>query len=391
MPATHPIPDLKTRALSFSAVVAAFLLLTCLFTVNAPKASGEGVAPWTFVVIGDTRDEHLNTTTGVSPYLRTLAERIAGDQPDLVLHDGDLVNGYYTNASSPIRGNYTAMFSNWKSAMAPLYDYQNGTGTPIYTIRGNHEDGELLTDAALKKAYQDEIGRMMPQNGPPGEEGLTYSFAHNGARFIMLDQYMGDTVIDKGAVNQLWLDKQLADDRGPFTIVMAHTPAFKVCEDIMISPPPNLYNQPAARDRFWNSLADAGVKVYFCGHAHLYCRGSLDGVQQVVVGDCGAGFEPYDPADLMMTPEYPLEKVNSSVHKVGYMLVSVNEANRTIETVQKLYDVDTGQWSIGDHFTIAVGGEERTFDLIPWVLGGALVAAVAFGSIYWIVRKKGDA
>lgn len=374
--------------LSFSAVVATVLLMTCLFTVNAPKASGEESDPWTFVVIGDTRDERVDTATGVSPYLHVLAERIAEERPDLVLHDGDLVNGYYTNASSPIHGNYSAMFDNWKSEMAPVYDYNNGSGIPVYSIRGNHEDGELWTDAKLKQAYLDEMGWMMPLNGPPGEEGLTYSFVHNGAKFIMLDQYMGDTLMDKGAVNQLWLDKELASDRKPFTIVMAHTPAFKVCEDIMISPPPNMYNQPAARDRFWNSLADADVKTYFCGHAHLYCRGSLNGVQQIVIGDCGAGFEPYDPADLMMTPEYPLEKVNSSVHQIGYMLVTVNEGNRSMDMVQKLYDVDTGLWSIGDRFTIAVGGEERSFDLIPWALGGTLVAAVAFASIYWMVRKK---
>jgi hypothetical protein len=168
---------------------------------------------------------------------------------------------------------------------------------------------------------------------------------------------------------------------------MAHTPAFKVCEDMMISPPPNLYNQPAARDRFWDSLTDAGVKTYFCGHAHLYCRGSLDGVQQIVIGDCGAGFEPYDPADLMMTPEYPLEKVSSSVHQIGYMLVTVNEANRTMDMVQKLYDIDTGLWSIGDRFTISSGGEERPFDLVPLALGGTVIAAAAIGVVYWRGRR----
>jgi hypothetical protein len=338
-------------------------------------------------VIGDTRDEEQNTTTGVSPYLPILAQRMAEERPELVLHDGDLINGYYTNASSPVHGNYTAMFDHWKAAMAPLHDYQNGSGTPIYTIRGNHEDGELWTDRELKQAYLDEIGGLMPQNGPSGEKGLTYSFTYQGVKFVLMDQYMGDTVVDKGAINQLWLDKELANDSSMFTVVMAHTPAFKVCEDMMISPPPNLYNQPAARDRFWDSLTDAGVKTYFCGHAHLYCRGSLDGVQQIVIGDCGAGFEPYDPADLMMTPEYPLEKVSSSVHQIGYMLVTVNETNRTMDMVQKLYDVDTGQWSIGDQFTISVGGEGRPFDLVPRALGGTAIAAAAVGLVYWRGRR----
>jgi hypothetical protein len=204
--------------LSFTTLSAAMLLMTGLFAVTAPTASGEDRDPWTFIVIGDTRDEELNTTTGVSPYLHILAEQMAEERPELVLHDGDLINGYYTNASSPVRGNYTAMFDNWKTAMSSLYDYQNGSGVPIYTIRGNHEDGELWTDRGLKQAYLDEIGGLMPQNGPPGEIGLTYSFTYQGVKFVLMDQYMGVTVVDKGAINQLWLDKELANGSSTFTV-----------------------------------------------------------------------------------------------------------------------------------------------------------------------------
>jgi predicted phosphodiesterase len=352
--------------------------------------SGMQGGTWKFVVIGDTRDEEYDTETGISPYLGELASGIAQEAPDLVLHNGDLINGYYVDNSSSISGNYTAMFANWKKAMAPIYDYTNGTGIPIYTVRGNHEDGMLVTDDELKNAYISELGNMMPQNGPNNEKGLTYTFEHNGAKFVMLDLYGdGDTIVDKGVPNQLWLEQQLEQNTQPFVIVMGHTPAFRVASNLFISPPPNLYNHPASRDRFWDSLADNGCKVYFCGHAHLYCRGSMNGVQQVVVGDCGAGFYDYDPAELGMTPEYPLNKTSSDDHKVGFISTTVYESNRTMCMVQHLYDVDSKIWSIGDQFTISVpSSTNNSADILPYAMVGGVAIVGVVGLVYWRGTRK---
>ena len=66
--------------------------LALLAGALAPGVRGD----WSFVIMGDTRDSH-STTTGISPYLNTIATRIAEIQPDLVLVSGDLCNGNATD------------------------------------------------------------------------------------------------------------------------------------------------------------------------------------------------------------------------------------------------------------------------------------------------------
>ena len=76
------------------------------------------------------------------------------------------------------------MFENWKTAVKPIYDFDRRAGIPLYAVRGNHEDGELVTDKRLKDAYLKDIASFMPQNGPEQEKGLTYSISYRQATFI---------------------------------------------------------------------------------------------------------------------------------------------------------------------------------------------------------------
>ena len=74
---------------------------------SAPPSSAIAeVDRWSFVVFGDTRDATQDTQTGISPLLGRIAEGIAAEKPALVIHIGDLINGYYTLKSSPLHGNY---------------------------------------------------------------------------------------------------------------------------------------------------------------------------------------------------------------------------------------------------------------------------------------------
>lgn len=328
-----------------------------LFFASTGYAASKGTTSWTFVVFGDTRDETQNTQKGISPHLSSIARGIAAEKPDFAIHTGDLINGYYTHRSSPVRGKYAEMFDHWKAAMKPVYDYENRKGIPVYVVRGNHEDGEIFTDSHLKKAYLDAFGRLMPQNGPENEKGLTYSFTHNQARFIAPDQYKGFDTLTKGKVPQAWLDEQLTHDPKPFTFVFGHTPAYKVSSGkISVSPPPLLYNHASDRDVFWGSLKKARAAIYFTGHVHFYCRGTKDGIMQVVVGNGGANMVDFDPSqvDPALTLNYPMTKVKSEDMKVGYLLVTVDEGTFTIKAVQKLWNVNTKQWETGDNFTMNI-------------------------------------
>jgi hypothetical protein len=309
---------------------------------------------WTFVVMGDTRDATRDTLTGISPALHRIAAAVAAEKPELVIHDGDLINGFYTNDESPVHGKFLEMFDNWKKAMGPIYDFNGRTGIPLYVVRGNHEDGFLFTDKKLKDAYEASIAPFMPQNGPDKEKGLTYSFRYGQACFFALDEYsIKEWGGLRGLVDQPWMDDQLARNQGRFKFVFGHMPAFKV-STFKTGPFPDLYDFPEHRDVFWASLKKAGVTGYFCGHVHFYCRVTKEGIPQIVVGNGGANLRPFDPEEVDRTVilDYPKVPVTVAEMKVGYLLITVDEQAQTVTAVQKLWSEQTGSWEIGDTFMI---------------------------------------
>jgi hypothetical protein len=311
---------------------------------------------WTLVVFGDSRDIVKNTTTGVSPYLHPLAVAIAAEKPELVVFPGDLVSGWIISNSSPVATDYQAQFRNWMDTVAPIHNYTTGKGIPLYVMRGNHEDGPNQTVIPLLDAYLNSVAVDMPSNGPPGQEKLTYSFTYRGAKFIVLDQYYPNDGL-KETVNQPWVDRELSTNTSPFTFVFGHTPAFLVKDD----PEDRGYDiavHPAQRDIFWNSLVNHHVTAYFCGHAHLYVRGMVNGTQQVVTGNGGAidGAFNQSEADPSLIVEYPVKEADIVENTVGYIVITVNETAGTVSGIQNIYYPDTGIWKTGDRFTLSKKG-----------------------------------
>jgi hypothetical protein len=330
------------------------LSLLCISLGLFPCTALSAAPVWSFVVMGDTRDATTDTLTGISPDLPRLAAAVAAEKPDLVIHTGDLANGYFTTGNSPMHGRYREMFRNWKAAMKPLHDYATDRGVPVYLVRGNHEDGKYTTERDLKKAYDDEFALLMPQNGPAAEKGLTYGVRHKGARFIALDAYHETRFkVIRGYVNQQWLDGYLARDRTPFTFAFSHTPAYRV-GDYHESPFPDLYSHAGRRDDVWKSLKRGGTVAYFCGHIHFYCRGTVNGIEQVVVGNGGADTVSFDgkKADPAIAMHYPTSAMAATDIKTGYLVMTVDEQAGTVHGIQKLWNRKTGKWEQGDDFTL---------------------------------------
>lgn len=324
-----------------------------------PSVSPVSPAPsgtWTFVVFGDSRDNTRDTLTGVSPYLDPVAVAIAAEKPDLVMYNGDLVSGWIISNSSPVATDYQAQFKNWMDAVAPIHNYTSGSGTPLYMIRGNHEDGPDQTVMPLLDAYRNSAAADMPLNGPQGEERLTYSFTWKGAKFIAIDEYYPHDGL-KETVNQSWVDRELTSNTRPFIFVFGHTPAY-LLEDDLEDRGYDLAVHPVLRDMFWNSLVKNHATAYFSGHTHLYARGVKDGIQQVVTGNGGAMGHALNQSavDPLLTIEYPVKEADNAGNTVGYVVVTVNETAGTMSAVQNVYDTDTRVWRTGDRFTLSSSG-----------------------------------
>jgi len=320
--------------------------------VTAAPTTPTGSGDWKFVVFADSPDPAGNTTTGVSPALIPIALAIAEEKPDLAIYMGDLVNGWGLTKASPMAGNYTGQFKNWMEYVSPLHNYTDGTGTPLYVIRGNHEDGPSQTIVPLLNAYLATAAAGMPVNGPPGEEKLTYSFTHKGAKFLANDNYIAHNG-KKETMNQSWVDGQLTQDTRPFMFVFGHSPAYAVVNDTEEDDYAiDVHSQE--RDIFWKSMVDNNVSAYFCGHAHLYVRGESRGVQQIVSGNAGAHAIPFDPAnvDPALTLEYPNTVIAKNDQRVGYVVITVHEGTGMIDGVEKQLNPVTREWETGDTFTM---------------------------------------
>lgn len=319
-------------------------------TTTSTPSTGSG--NWTFAVFGDSPDPAANTTTGVSPNLSPIARAVAAEKPDLVIYNGDLINGWELTNLSPMMGNYSGQFRNWMEAVSPIYNYTTGTGIPLYVLRGNHEDGPNQTITPLLDAYLSTVASDMPTNGPPGEEKLTYSFTHKGAKFIATDDYSAHDGI-KETVNQTWVDGQLTQDTRPFMFVCGHSPAY-LLDNESDETPFSLSVNPAQRDAFWKSLVNNNSSAYLCGHVHTYARGMSQGVQQIICGNGGAHPVDFDPSlvESPLTIEYPLNAVSKDDQQIGYLLITVHEESRTFDGVQKVFNPLTKEWEIGDTFTI---------------------------------------
>jgi predicted phosphodiesterase len=274
----------------------------CSIGVLCVLVSTIGFAQTTrFVAVGDSRgsDNGINGTI-----LQELAAAIIAEDPALVVFTGDLVSG----------GTQTEL-QHWVEVfMDPLA----AAGIPVYPIRGNHDSSVPAWNTVFSGAH------ALPGNGPPGEENLTYSFVHNNALFIGLDQ-----VVLSQRVNQTWLDEELRKSTVPHVFVFGHYPAYAVYHASCLA------EYPSARDAFWNSLADAGARVYFTGHDHFFNHASIppdngEPIQQYIVGSAGAPL--YD-----WSGSYPDPLVQAVTHfkNYGYLVVDIDGLDVTLTFKQR--------------------------------------------------------
>ena len=154
---------------------------------GAFRTAPEGEAPFHFVIYGDTRS--------LPERHRAVAEAIAKEKPEMVVHTGDLV----ANGDD---------WSQWKGQFFdPAEPFLRECA--FWPVRGNHEETAAL--------YRDLF--VLPNSG------LYYSFDWGNAHFVVLDIYQEG----KARLAMLdWFKKDLARNKAEWTFVVYHEPSFNV-------------------------------------------------------------------------------------------------------------------------------------------------------------------
>ncbi len=213
--------------------------------------------PFMFIAYGDTRTRH--------DVHKKIADKILAEQPDFVLHVGDLVaNGLKDE--------------DWDTFFDISRDLLRRV--PFFPVLGNHE-----RNAPVYFKY------FVFPNG----NGHYYSFDWGNAHFVAINSNeVGRNSEEKESFFQHqmdWLREDLRRNRKALTFAFFHHPLFSAVER---------RKKAAARlaQRIEPVLLEGGVAVAFSGHDHNYQHHVHAGIHYVVTGGGGAPLYDVSP-----TPE----------------------------------------------------------------------------------------
>lgn len=284
--------------------------------------------PVRFVVTGDSWGPDNGVNTAI---LAEMAQATIDEGVDFTLIIGDLVFGYRDT-----QADFESQLTTWRDTMQPVYD----AGIGVYPCRGNHDavgvKPSVDPTGALSKAGWDNVftgAYALPGNGPGGEENVTFSFTRGNVFVVGLDQYG----THPKRVNQAWLDDQFASNTQPHIFVFGHEPAFKIYHEDCLDDFPN------ERNTFWQSIAAACGKAYFCGHDHFYNHMRTDDgdgnpandLHQFDVATSGSSFYHWEGSYDGDNGPWQPQLVHHLEDTYGYILVEVDGLDVTLTWKQR--------------------------------------------------------
>ncbi len=316
-------------------------IVSALVALCLLAAGSSGLPSWRFAVFGDNRG---NPKDGLTPGGRTyldggvnvcvleeLAKQIAKEKVDFALNIGDLVSKWKKQKEGQTQWADDVTAPDLLDRELDLWQsiWLRASGhTPLFPIRGNHEatprnkDSEEEKDG-LVRVWKNHFPYLPYQTGPLRETGLTYVFKHKNALFVCIDQYEFSRDPSVPTVQNDWLKSILKSCRAQHIFVLGHTPAFPSVDEALPDlqkalPTPGGEIDPEAvvmRNKFWDLLSRAGVRLYFCGHQHMYARAFARAhgpiwPRQIIVG---AGGAPLDPVpELLYIDNYEISCLDDS-------------------------------------------------------------------------------
>jgi len=250
---------------------------------------GSCIEPFTFAVMSDNHvypggfgevdSGEVGSGSVDSPAIATdIVNDIISQKASIVFSAGDEVAGVFGSYTE----NFAAQLNYYKTIVStPL----SNAGIAFYPIPGNHEYKiDSSGDWGDTLSTWNTAFPSLPQNGPAGEVGGTYSVTYKNSLFILLDEYATGFGTDT-KVNQTWLDNITERRQRQHVFVFGHSPAFQI--DTYTAS--MLGQNPSLRDAFWTSLENAKADIYFCGHLHKFDFASVTGVSSHTTYQCVDG------------------------------------------------------------------------------------------------------
>ena len=218
--------------------------------ISTFKTESSNNASTKFIVFGDSQSG-VPTSPEYTPWHNTITKAYE-QNPDanFVVNMGDLVE----------IGQSYQHWNNWFSAANGVIN-----NIPEMPVQGNHETYQNNNfESAAPQDFTSQFS--VPQNGPSGHIGQTYSYDYGNVHFVVLDSQedeeapANDTFLKEQAS---WLESDLTKNTQKWTIVMFHkTPYYNKATR----------NNPAVKDILTPVIEAHHVDIVFNGHDHGISR-----------------------------------------------------------------------------------------------------------------------
>lgn len=207
------------------------------------RTASRGRAPFSFIYFGDAQNDIL------SLWSRTLRRSFA-QAPDarFIVHAGDLVN----NAQNDLQWGEWFRAGGFIHAMIPsLPAPGNHEYDPLRAVAENEEAEEVFS-VFWRPQFE------LPGNGIETQPESNYYVDYQGVRMVILNSSRDQ------AAQAAWLDRILATNPQPWTIISFHHPIFSSGKE---------RDNKALRE-LWKPVFDKhAVDLVIQGHDHTYARG----------------------------------------------------------------------------------------------------------------------
>ena len=219
--------------------------------ISTFKTESSNNANTKFIVFGDSQSG-VPTNPEYTPWHNTITKAYE-QNPDanFVVNMGDLVE----------IGQSYQHWNNWFSAANGVIN-----NIPEMPVQGNHETYQDNTENISSSPKDFTSQFSVPQNGPSGHIGQTYSYDYGNVHFVVLDSQedeeapANDTFLKEQAS---WLESDLTKNTQKWTIVMFHkTPYYNKATR----------NNPAVKDILTPVIEAHHVDIVFNGHDHGISR-----------------------------------------------------------------------------------------------------------------------